>query len=177
MVVERVVARSAGWRSWRRHTAASTMNQTSWLISVTESTRRSPSNPPRMQADISSENSSITARPSRSKSFSTESVRWFPSQLHVAFLCQVRFAKLAVIHFAPSAPKADGTPSHCSTARYQAMAPLILNYGDSQRSPHERSDMRGAVRLEVGPGYRFAHPGYACLLRVLVQSYRDPLQN
>jgi hypothetical protein len=99
------------------------MNQTSWLISVTEITRRSPSNPPRMQADISSENSSITARPSRSKSFSTESVRWFPSQLHVAFLCQVRLAKLAVIHFAPSAPKAGGTPSHCRTARYQAMAP------------------------------------------------------
>jgi len=101
------------------------IDQTSWLISVTEITRRSPSKPPRMQADTSSENSSITARPSRSKSFSTESVRQFPSQLHVAFLCQVRLAKFAVIHFAPSAPKADGTPSHRRTARYQAMAPLI----------------------------------------------------
>src|ERR1700722_5974761 len=86
-----------------------------------------------MQADTSSENSSITARPSRSKSFSTESVRQFPSQLHVAFLCQVRLAKFAVIHFAPSAPKADGTPSHRRTARYQAMAPphtgLIFHAG------------------------------------------------
>src|SRR5271166_1393171 len=77
-----------------------------------------------MQADISSENSSITARPSRSK-FSTERVRRSPSQLHMAFLYQVRFAKLAVINFAPSTPEAGGTPSHWSTKRYQATAPLI----------------------------------------------------
>jgi hypothetical protein len=27
-------------------------------------------------------------------------------------------------------------------------------------SPHERSDMR--VHPAINPGYRFAHPGYAC---------------
>ncbi len=32
-----------------------------------------------------------------------------------------------------------------------------------RRSPHERSDMRGGGRQ--GPGYRFAHPGYATDLR------------
>src|SRR5882757_7625463 len=39
------------------------------------------------------------------------------------------------------------------------------------RSPHERSDMRGAVRSEASPGYRFAHPGYACCER------RDPFHH
>src|SRR6266403_2060150 len=30
------------------------------------------------------------------------------------------------------------------------------------RSPHERSDMRVRYVRKASPGYRFAHPGYAC---------------
>jgi hypothetical protein len=34
---------------------------------------------------------------------------------------------------------------------------------NKNRSPHERSDL-WATRVRVGPGYRFAHPGYSLLL-------------
>jgi hypothetical protein len=35
----------------------------------------------------------------------------------------------------------------------------------------ERSGMRGVPHRECGPGFRFAHPGYACLLvRLLARS-------
>src|SRR5712691_981524 len=35
-----------------------------------------------------------------------------------------------------------------------------VRYSDSNRSPHERSDMR-VMLGDAEPGYRFAHPGYA----------------
>jgi hypothetical protein len=93
----------------------------SYEILVTETTRRSPSKLPGMQADISSENSSIVARPCRSKSFSTESVKVAPSQLQTAFRCQLRLEKLAVMSSAPFSPRPEGTPWHWSTTRHQAM--------------------------------------------------------
>ena len=40
------------------------------------------------------------------------------------------------------------------------MIPRARWLGYSECSPHERSEMR--VRWATGPGYRCAHPGYAC---------------
>jgi hypothetical protein len=30
----------------------------------------------------------------------------------------------------------------------------------NDRSPDERSDIRGIHAMQINPGYRFAHPGY-----------------
>ena len=150
--------------------ARARMNQTSGLISVTEITRTSPSNPPRMQADISSENSSATARPSRSKSFSTERVRWFPSQLHIAFLCHVRLAKLAVIRFAPSAPKAGGTPSHCNTVRHQAME---TSYQSNSTSRAGIPVTQICVRFETARVY-LDHPLSRMLTTIFAEAALHP---
>jgi hypothetical protein len=94
--------------------------------------RQAPSNPPLMQADISSENSSMRATPEGSKSFSAINISRVPSQRS---RCQGRSLKSIVMSAAPCAPASGGTPLHSITIRHQVVLPsvfgLTVHYWDT----------------------------------------------
>ena len=47
------------------------------------------------------------------------------------------------------------------TAMTAELSRTALDTRSKASSPHERGDMRGTKRTII-PGYRYAHPGYAC---------------
>ena len=85
---------------------------------VTERICMSPSNPTSMQADMESENSSKSASPLESKSFSACRISWDPSQTHFTFSCQDLCLNSSKMSRAPAAPTCGGTPLQTNTIRY-----------------------------------------------------------